>query len=109
MLSRSNSKLSVDEIPNCGASFCPAQLLVDHNKTTANKNFETDITRIYLMAGIYLACSITAAILIACFVDPLKRYTPSLEILTFCGFLGARAPLDLTRVKKKKSKRRKKF
>ena len=73
-------------MPNCGASFCPAQLLVDHNKTTANKNFETDITRIYVMAGIYLACSITAAILIACFVDPLKRYTPSLEMLTFCGF-----------------------
>ena len=39
-----------------------------------NGNFATDISKIYIMAGIYLACSVTAAILIALFVDPLHRF-----------------------------------
>jgi hypothetical protein len=39
-----------------------------------NENFKTDINKIYIMAGIYLACSISAAVLIALFVDPLSRF-----------------------------------
>ena len=78
VLSLDSVNLSDDEIINCGAAFCPAQLVVAENKsevaTTANKNFQTDITRIYIIAGIYLACSIAAAAIIACFVDPLSRY-----------------------------------
>ena len=39
-----------------------------------NSNFETDITKIYIIAAIYLACSIAAALLVAFFVDPLSRF-----------------------------------
>ena len=39
-----------------------------------NANFDTDITKIYIIAGIYLACSIAAALLVAFFVDPLSRF-----------------------------------
>jgi len=41
---------------------------------SADDNFKTDISLIYIIAGIYLACSITAAVLIAVFVDPLSRF-----------------------------------
>ena len=39
-----------------------------------NANFDTDITKIYIIAAIYLACSIAAALLVAFFVDPLSRF-----------------------------------
>jgi len=81
------------EMAKCGSNFCPQgsapdvvideSLIADSlsgllNATTEvevpNENFKTDITKIYLMAGIYLACSVTAAILLALFVDPLTRF-----------------------------------
>ena len=37
-------------------------------------NFSTPMERIYLLAGIYLGCSICAALIIALFVDPIGRY-----------------------------------
>ena len=39
-----------------------------------SKNFQTDITQIYIIAGVYLGCSIAAALIIALFVDPLTRF-----------------------------------
>ena len=44
-----------------------------------NSNFETDITKIYIIAAIYLACSIAAALLVAFFVDPLSRFESTNE------------------------------
>merc|ERR1712106_790422 len=73
----------------CGSAYCPAQLVSSSNITeilevsssvTAspedieNENFKTDITKIYIIAGIYLACSFSAAVIIALFVDPLTRF-----------------------------------
>ena len=72
----------------CGSGYCPAQLGSSSNITETseptssvtpspeiidNDNFKTDITKIYIIAGIYLACSISAALIIAFFVDPLTR------------------------------------
>jgi len=37
-------------------------------------NFETDITKIYIIAGIFLGCSLAAAAIVAIFVDPLTRF-----------------------------------
>ena len=83
MLSSGNveySKVSdVDIAINCGSSYCPAQLVSSSevaNMTDMDMeidNFETDITKIYIIAGIFLACSIMAALIIAFFVDPLTR------------------------------------
>ena len=39
-----------------------------------NGNFDVDIKKIYIIMGIFLGCSIAAAILIALFVDPLTRF-----------------------------------
>merc|ERR1719435_607360 len=66
----------------CGSVYCPAQLVasanisqsLDSSDDLENNNFKTDITKIYIIAGIYLACSFSAALIIALFVDPLTRF-----------------------------------
>merc|ERR1712007_211942 len=85
-------ELTDEQMGRCGSSFCSQAPVPDEsliaptlggllNATTEgeaedvpNGNFATDISKIYIMAGIYLACSITAAILIALFVDPLHKF-----------------------------------
>ena len=89
-------ELTDEQMGRCGSSFCSQAPVPDTvtdesliaptlggllNATTEgevedvpNGNFATDISKIYIMAGIYLACSITAAILIALFVDPLHKF-----------------------------------
>ena len=56
----------------CGSSYCPAQLDAS-GEEDENDNFNTDMTKIYTIAGIFLGCSFTAAVIIAIFVDPLTR------------------------------------
>ena len=70
------SSLTDDDIKFCGSSFCPGQTSssAGKNETDTNDNFQTDITKIYIIAGIYLACSLAAAVIIAIFVDPLTRF-----------------------------------
>jgi len=65
----------------CGSAYCPAQLAASTNVTEEamdeekeNDNFKTDISKIYTIAGIYLVCSFSAALIIALFVDPLTRF-----------------------------------
>ena len=65
--------------------------VLDHNSTLAsimdnkeeealpNANFDTDITKIYIIAAIYLACSLAAALLVAVFVDPLSKFEATEE------------------------------
>jgi len=65
-------------LPQCGANYCPASAPVSSGNTTDSDddhdNFKTDITKIYTIAGIFLACSLAAAAIIAIFVDPLTRF-----------------------------------
>ena len=70
------SVLTDDDIKICGSSFCPGITASsgEKNETDTNDNFQTDITKIYIIAGIYLACSLAAAFIIAIFVDPLTRF-----------------------------------
>ncbi len=56
------------DISQCGASFCPANVL---DGGAIEKPSEE---KIYLLAGIYLACALAAAIVVALCVDPLTRY-----------------------------------
>jgi hypothetical protein len=91
-------ELSDAQMAMCGSQFCPqasAPAVVEDetllaplvggllNATlvaaadeaeTGHDNFKTATWKIYIIAGIYLACSISAAILIALFVDPLDRF-----------------------------------
>ena len=85
-----NESLSLNEtdLLLCGSAYCPAQLVSgteEEPETAANsssaslssslelESFSTDRERIYVLAGIYLGCSICAALIIALFVDPISR------------------------------------
>ena len=81
------AELSDVDMLRCGSAYCPAQIISSSNITDTpsndateemddieNDNFKTDITKIYIIAGIYLFCSISSALIIAFFVDPLTRF-----------------------------------
>jgi len=75
-----NETMSSDEeMQVCGSNYCPDTLTneaASDNETDAdsNANFETSKSSIYLLAGIYLACSLCAALVLAIFLDPLTRF-----------------------------------
>ena len=74
-----NFTVSEEALSLCGSSFCPDQLVKEGEiivNETKNSNFEAaaDKTNIYTLAGIYLGCSIVAAMILAIFVDPLSRF-----------------------------------
>jgi len=78
--------ISDELMSKCGSAFCPAQLVAASNITLTadaasttenlgeNENFKTPLSQIYTMAGIYLVCSFSAAVIVALFVDPLTRF-----------------------------------
>lgn len=59
----------------CGVNFCPDTEFCDANKNNSDDGDGgiQETTR-YTLAGIYLGCSLIAAVLIALFLDPLTRY-----------------------------------
>ena len=65
-----------EEIFHCGSNYCPNDDSDQKDDDAGKKqdNFETDITKIYIIAGIFLGCSLTAAAIVAIFVDPLTRF-----------------------------------
>ena len=73
--------VSEEDMKSCGAAYCPASLssapptvnITELEPEPGNTNFDTSLSSIYTLAGIYLACSVTAALIIAIFVDPLTR------------------------------------
>ena len=77
------AELSDADMLRCGSAYCPAQIISSTNITDTptnddtdveNDNFKTDITKIYIIAGIFLFCSISSALIVAFFVDPLTRF-----------------------------------
>ncbi|XP_023320214.1 UNC93-like protein isoform X2 [Eurytemora carolleeae] len=74
--------VSEEDMKSCGAAYCPASLssapptvnITELEPEPGNTNFDTSLSSIYTLAGIYLACSVTAALIIAIFVDPLTRH-----------------------------------
>ena len=73
----------------CGANYStayealPTSPLVQEEEQEENENFAISNTTRYTLAGIYLACSLLAAAVIAIFVDPLSRYLAHLPLWCF--------------------------
>jgi len=61
------SEFNDDDMAVCGAGFCPG----DVNR---NANFSVSKGKVYILATIYLICSVGAALLVGLFLDPLSRY-----------------------------------
>ena len=76
-------KYFIPALSQCGVHFCPDTTSVKDTESVnnvksnetelMNENFKTTDTQIYVLAGVYLACSLLGPILIAAFVDPLSR------------------------------------
>lgn len=56
----------------CGVNYCPDTKFCDANLTDSSSGPIENTTR-YTLSGIYLACSLTAAVILAIFLDPLIR------------------------------------
>lgn len=64
-----NITIDPDALELCGANFLPGQAI-----STGNTNLEPPSPeKIYTIAGIYLACMVTACLIVALFVDSSDR------------------------------------
>ena len=65
------------DLGTCGVNYCPAVPEEPKNETLVEApkedNFSTSTTQLYVLAGVYLACSILSAVTVALFVDPLSK------------------------------------
>lgn len=80
--------ISSVDFGKCGSNYCPDSVFskiseVEEDISNAgyiniteevNKNFERDDAKIYILATVFLCCSVAASIIIAIFVDPLSKY-----------------------------------
>jgi len=72
--------IKTPDLSKCGVNYCPA-VPVDNSgvntteiESKAEDNFSASSTQLYILAGVYLACSILSAVVVAVFVDPLSKY-----------------------------------
>jgi len=65
---------------HCGVNYCPAPVTEETSKNSTEEeadnadNFSISKEKLYLLAGVYLACSVLSAIVVTLAVDPLSRY-----------------------------------
>jgi len=73
-----SSELTDDDIIHCGSNYCPNDVApappTNATDDAPKDNFQIDRTQIYIISGIFLACSLAAAAIVAIFVDPLTRF-----------------------------------
>lgn len=65
------------DFSKCGVNYCPVTTPKDDTpkpeNTTETDNFTISIQQRYILAGVYLICSVLSAIIVSIFVDPLSR------------------------------------
>jgi len=70
--------VSVPDLSKCGINYCPAPAAIVSNDTEQEiedeDNFSASRYQLYILAGVFLACSIASAVVVALFVDPLSKY-----------------------------------
>ena len=74
---RNSTEVPQVDLGTCGVNYCPAVPEEPKNETLVeapkDDNFSTSTTQLYVLAGVYLACSILSAVTVALFVDPLSK------------------------------------
>ena len=75
VLSSDNSKKNETDLSTCGINYCPAvQAPSNESKESeGDDNFSATPIQLYILAGVYLACSLAAALTVALFVTPLTE------------------------------------
>ncbi len=74
----STQEISKEALSRCGVNYCPEVPEVksegdDDAAEEIDANFQTDKTRLYILATVYLVCSVLSGLIVAFFVDPLSR------------------------------------
>lgn len=73
-----NTSISIDQLGICGARYCNQELPYFINSSEkSNSTTSQPKEKLYMLCGIYTACAIMAAIIIALIVDPLQRSSDS--------------------------------
>ena len=65
------------DFSKCGVNYCPAPPAIKTdlpaNEEVNEDNFSITKQQRYILAGVYLICSVLSAVIVALFVDPLSR------------------------------------
>ena len=73
-----NETVSTPDLTKCGINYCPAPAANNTDEDIENEdNFGASRYQLFILAGVYLACSILSAVVVALFVDPLSKYVPT--------------------------------
>ena len=77
VLSSDNSKKNETDLSTCGINYCPAapknESEESESEESGDDNFSATPIQLYILAGVYLACSLAAALTVALFVTPLTE------------------------------------
>ena len=61
------------DLSTCGANYCPVVPKSSNDTSGSDDNFSASKNQLYILAGVFLACSISSALIVAKFVDPLSK------------------------------------
>ena len=65
------------DLSKCGINYCPAPAAVINETIEEQEieedNFSASRYQLFILAGVYLACSILSAVVVAIFVEPLSK------------------------------------
>lgn len=67
------------DLSKCGLNYCPwtnttSAESEEAKESSADDNFSASKEQLYILAGVYLFCSILSAFVVAFLVDPLSKY-----------------------------------
>ena len=75
-----NATSSATDFSKCGVNYCPAPakdnepVNITENETAEEEdNFTITTSQRYILAGVYLICSVLSAVIVAIAVDPLSK------------------------------------
>ena len=80
MLYKPASNISLEDLQTCGYNYCPPvaedkpEEEEDKESSAVEDNFAISTEKLYTLAGVYLACSLTSVALVTFFVEPLTRW-----------------------------------
>ena len=71
--SAEDTSLTEPDLSKCGINYCPAVSAPGNETADEADNFSATNYQLYILAGVFLACSICSAVTVALFVDPLSK------------------------------------
>ena len=77
VLSSDKNETNEVDVGKCGIHYCPEKSsgnTTDDDEDNGDDNFSITHDQLYILASVYLICSILAWTIVSLFLDPLSRY-----------------------------------